>query len=203
MMAAGVEGRLPFMEEALVAAALASSKASNPPGKKVLKAAAASMLPPYVIKRKKDTFQGGTGIAAAVGDFIDSPTSRVVAFDFEADSGALSNQRTVIELPSGNAGDGGPDGMTIDEEGMLWIALWDGWRVTRWNPLTGKMIDEIRMPVARPTSCVVGGPNLDELYITSASTRMPAADLARQPLAGGLFRCRPGVRGAVTHAFAG
>ena len=74
MMAAGVEGRLPFMEEALVAAALASSKASNPPGKKVLKAAAASMLPPYVIKRKKDTFQGGTGIAAAVGDFIDSPT---------------------------------------------------------------------------------------------------------------------------------
>ena len=135
--------------------------------------------------------------------FIDSPTSRVVAFDFEADSGALSNQRTVIELPGGNAGDGGPDGMTIDEEGMLWIALWDGWRVTRWNPLTGKMIDEIRMPVARPTSCVFGGPNLDELYITSASTRMPAADLARQPLAGGLFRCRPGVRGAVTHAFAG
>jgi asparagine synthase (glutamine-hydrolysing) len=75
MMAAGVEGRLPFMEEGLVAAALASTKASNPPGKKVLKAAAYRRgLPAYVIRRKKDTFQGGTGIAAAVGDFINSPT---------------------------------------------------------------------------------------------------------------------------------
>lgn len=132
--------------------------------------------------------------------FIDSPTNRVVAFDFDAGSGVLTNQRTVIEVPAGN---GGPDGMTIDEEGMLWIALWDGWRVTRWSPFTGKLIEEIPMPVARPTSCAFGGPNHDELYITSASTRMPAAELARQPLAGGLFRCRPGVRGARTHSFAG
>ncbi len=132
--------------------------------------------------------------------FIDSPTSRVVAFDFEVETGTIANQRTVIEIP---AGQGGPDGMTIDEEGMLWIALWDGWRVTRWDPRTGKLIAEIPVPVARPTSCVFGGPGLDELYITSASTRMPAAELARQPLAGGIFRCRPGVRGARTHAFGG
>lgn len=132
--------------------------------------------------------------------FIDSPTNRVVAFDFEVESGELANQRTVIEIPAGN---GGPDGMTIDEEGMLWIALWDGWRVTRWDPRTGRQIGEIPLPVARPTSCVFGGPNLDELYITSASTRLPAAELARQPLAGGLFRCRPGVRGAKTVAFGG
>jgi sugar lactone lactonase YvrE len=132
--------------------------------------------------------------------FIDSPTSRVVAYDFDADSGAIANPRPVIEVPAGN---GGPDGMTIDEEGMLWIALWDGWRVTRWDPTNGRLIGEIPVPVARPTSCVFGGPNLDQLYITSASTRMPAEELARQPHAGGLFRCEPGVRGARTYAFRG
>ena len=132
--------------------------------------------------------------------FIDSPTNRVDAFDFEVDSGELSNRRTVIEM---TAGTGTPDGMTIDEEGMLWIALWDGWRVTRWDPRSGQLIGEIPLPVARPTSCVFGGPNLDQLYITSASTRLPAAALANQPLAGGLFHCEPGVRGARTYAFDG
>jgi sugar lactone lactonase YvrE len=65
------------------------------------------------------------------------------------------------------------------------------------------MIGEIPMPVARPTSCVFGGPNLDQLYITSASTRMPAEELARQPLAGGSLPLPAGVRGARTYAFKG
>ena len=128
------------------------------------------------------------------------PPARVVAFDFNAEAGSLSNKRLVIEIPEG---DGFPDGMTIDEEGMLWVALWDGWRVIQINPANGKIINEIRMPVARPTSCVFGGVNLDELYITSASTRMPAEELAKQPLAGGLFRCSPGVRGLPMTPFAG
>lgn len=132
--------------------------------------------------------------------FIDSPSGRVDAFDFDIDSGEVSNRRTVIEIP---AGTGSPDGMTIDEEGMLWIALWDGWRVTRWDPRAGQLIGEIPMPVARPTSCVFGGPNLDQLYITTARTRLPATSLANQPLAGGLFRSVPGVRGVRTHAFKG
>ncbi|HMV83721.1 MAG TPA: SMP-30/gluconolactonase/LRE family protein [Blastocatellia bacterium] len=132
--------------------------------------------------------------------FIDSPTRQIVAFDFDAEAGSLSNKRLVIEIPEG---DGFPDGMTIDEEGMLWIALWDGWRVIRVNPAAGAIINEIRLPVARPTSCVFGGANLDELYITSASTRMPAEELAKQPLAGGLFHCQPGVRGLPMTAFAG
>jgi sugar lactone lactonase YvrE len=132
--------------------------------------------------------------------YIDSPTQRVVAFDFDVAGGGISGQRTVIEVPEGM---GTPDGMTIDEEGMLWVALWDGWRVTRWNPADGRLLGEVEMPVARPTSCVFGGENLDELYITSASTRLPAGELAKQPLAGGLFRVRPGIRGARTHAWAG
>jgi sugar lactone lactonase YvrE len=65
------------------------------------------------------------------------------------------------------------------------------------------LLAEIPMPVARPTSCVFGGPTLEDLYITSARTRMPDTELARQPLAGGLFHCRPGVRGTATQAYAG
>jgi sugar lactone lactonase YvrE len=139
--------------------------------------------------------------------FIDSPTGQVVAFDFDADAGAIrgnKKRRLVIEIPKGG---GSPDGMTIDEEGMLWIALWDGWRVIRVNPASrserGAIIDEIKLPVARPTSCCFGGANLDELYITTASTRMPAEALAKQPLAGGLFRCKPGVKGMPMVEFAG
>lgn len=132
--------------------------------------------------------------------FIDSPTGRVDAFDFDAETGGIANRRTVIEVP---AGMGSPDGMTIDEEGMLWIALWDGWRVARWDPRTGTQLGEIRLPVARPTSCVFGGPGLDQLYITTARTRLPAEALANQPLAGGLFNCRPGVRGLPTQRFNG
>lgn len=73
MMSAGVEGRLPFMEEGLVAMALAANKADNPPGKRVLKEAALSVLPAYVVKRQKETFQGGTGITAAALELMDSP----------------------------------------------------------------------------------------------------------------------------------
>lgn len=156
------------------------------------------------VHRQLDRVWISNGLAWSLDDrtmyFIDSPTSQVVAFDFDADAGTIRNQRRVIEIPQGG---GSPDGMTIDEEGMLWVALWDGWRVIRVNPANGAIIDEIRMPVARPTSCMFGGAHLDELYITTASTRMPAEELAKQPLAGGLFRCLPGVKGLAAVAFAG
>ena len=76
--------------------------------------------------------------------FIDTPTLQVVAFDFDADRGELSNGRTIITFPQGI---GRPDGMTIDVEGMLWIAHWEGWRVSRWNPHEGRLLDEVRLPV--------------------------------------------------------
>ncbi|MDX2040629.1 MAG: SMP-30/gluconolactonase/LRE family protein [Acidobacteriota bacterium] len=156
------------------------------------------------VNRKLDDVWISNGLAWSLDDktmyYIDSPTSEIVAFDFDARSGEIANERLVIEIPEGG---GSPDGMTIDEEGMLWVALWDGWRVIRVNPERGEIIDEVRLPVARPTSCVFGGANLDELYITTASTRMPAEELAKQPLAGGIFRCKPGVRGVPAHEFAG
>ena len=77
--------------------------------------------------------------------------------------------------------------MTIDTEGMLWIAHWDGWQVTRWNPATGSLLLHIKLPVARATSCTFGGEEMKDLYITSASTGLTDEQLTAQPLAGSLF----------------
>ena len=116
--------------------------------------------------------------------YIDSPTRQVVAYDFERTSGTLSNRRVVITIPEG---EGFPDGMTIDTEDKLWIAHWDGWQVSRWDPDTGEKLLQIDLPVAKVTSCVFGGPTLQDLYITTASIGLDDMDLQKQPLAGQLF----------------
>jgi sugar lactone lactonase YvrE len=133
--------------------------------------------------------------------YIDSPKQKVVAYDYNKASGEISHPRTVIEVPASEMGY--PDGMTIDEEGMLWIAHWDGGHVCRWNPHTGEELAEIKVPVSRPTSCVFGGEDFGTLYITSARTRLKPDVLASEPLAGSIFKCRPGVRGLPMHDFAG
>jgi len=133
--------------------------------------------------------------------YIDSQTQRVVAYDYDSISGDISHPRTVIEV---NALEKGwPDGMAIDEEGMLWVAHWDGGHVCRWNPHTGAELAEIRVPVSRPTSSVFGGEDFDTLYITTARTGLEPEMLARQPLAGSIFKCRPGVRGLPMNEFGG
>ncbi|MEO8410645.1 MAG: SMP-30/gluconolactonase/LRE family protein, partial [Propionivibrio sp.] len=99
--------------------------------------------------------------------------------------------------------DGSPDGLTVDEEGCLWVAIWDAWRVSRYSP-DGKEILRIKMPVPRPTSCCFGGENLDILYVTSASVRLNEEILASAPLSGSLFSVRvPDVRGLPETIFAG
>lgn len=133
--------------------------------------------------------------------YIDSPKQRVVAYDYDNASGAIANPRAVIEAPASEMGY--PDGMTIDEEGMLWIAHWDGGHVCRWNPHTGKELAEIKVPVSRPTSCIFGGEDFGTLYITSARTRLKPEILAGQPLAGSIFKCRPGVHGLPMNEYAG
>jgi sugar lactone lactonase YvrE len=119
--------------------------------------------------------------------YIDTPEFSVVSYAFDPESGAISDRRVAIEIP---VEDGYPDGMTIDSEGMLWIAHWDGWQVTRWDPATGRKLGSINLPVARITSCCFGGAALDELYITSARTGLSENQLADQPLAGALFVAR-------------
>lgn len=95
-----------------------------------------------------------------------------------------------------------PDGMCVDAEGCLWVAFWGGSCVRRFSP-DGRLLAEARLPVTQVTSCAFGGADLDELYLTTASAGL-SSDAARgQPLAGGLFRCHPGVQGQVPGTFRG
>jgi len=132
--------------------------------------------------------------------YIDTPTLQVAAFDYDADTGAISNRRVVVAFPPGI---GRPDGMTVDADGMLWIAHWDGGRVSRWDPTKGCLLQEIHLPVARVSSCAFGGPNLDRLYITTARHGLTEEQLRDQPHAGSLFAVRPGVVGLPAHEYAG
>ena len=93
--------------------------------------------------------------------------------------------------------------MTIDAEGMLWIALWDGWAVSKWDPRTGRLLERIEVPAARVTSCAFGGPDLGTLYITSARVGIPAESLGRQPHAGSLFAVDTGAKGVPAFAYRG
>jgi D-xylonolactonase len=120
----------------------------------------------------------------------DSARQVTYAFDMDAD-GQVANRRTFLQF---GPGDGYPDGMTVDDEGCLWIAFWEGWCVRRFSP-AGEWVETVKMPVQRPTSCAFGGPDLDRLYVTSASIDLDESALAMQPNAGGLFMMVPGARG--------
>jgi sugar lactone lactonase YvrE len=130
---------------------------------------------------------------------VDSPTRRIDVFAFDLETGAISGRRTFAEIPSEA---GIPDGLTVDAEGFVWLALWGGSAVRRYAP-DGMLERTLPLPVTHPTSCAFGGPGLDELYITSASIALSADEKARQPQAGGIFRCRPGVTGRPANVFRG
>jgi sugar lactone lactonase YvrE len=129
----------------------------------------------------------------------DSAAQTVFRFDLEEPGGALRNKQVFIRF--GEA-DGYPDGMTTDAEGCLWIAFWHGWCLRRISP-GGEVLREIELPVQRPTSCAFGGEQLDRLFVTSARVGISDEELARQPLAGGLFELDTGTRGIAAPDFAG
>ena len=116
--------------------------------------------------------------------YIDTPTFTVAAYDYDKNTAEISNRRVVINI---SEEDGSPDGMTIDSDGMLWIAHWDGWQITRWDPKTRVKLLSIPLPAARITSCAFVGDSLEDLYISSAKTGLTNDQLAAQPLAGSLF----------------
>ena len=99
--------------------------------------------------------------------------------------------------------DRGIDGMAMDTEGKIWVALWGGWSVVRFDPETGGELARIPVPVSRTSACAFGGPNLDELYITTAKKDITEADLEKEPLAGCVFKARVDVSGLPPVAFAG
>ncbi|HET7559613.1 MAG TPA: SMP-30/gluconolactonase/LRE family protein [Limnochordia bacterium] len=132
--------------------------------------------------------------------YVDTPTQQVVTFDYDDASGEIKNPRVKIAI---DPAEGHPDGMTIDADGNLWIALWQGYAVVAHDPRTGKRLHKIELPVAKVTSCAFGGLDLADLYITSASIGLSAEERAKQPLAGSLFLARPGARGVPAFAYAG
>jgi sugar lactone lactonase YvrE len=131
--------------------------------------------------------------------FIDSASQGVDAFDYDIITGACANRRRLVTL---DEKDGVPDGMTVDAEGNLWVACFGAGTVRCFSP-SGAAVGEIRFPVSQVTSCAFGGPDYAELYVTSASYRMTAAQRASEPLAGAVFMCRPGVAGLPAAQFGG
>jgi sugar lactone lactonase YvrE len=131
--------------------------------------------------------------------FIDSPTRRVDVFDFDLVMGKLENRRPLAAVEVEGAV---PDGLTVDAEGCLWVALHGGWGLRRYSP-DGELLGTVDLPVARVTSCCFGGEGLRDLYVTTRREGLSEAEHAAQPLAGALLRLDVGVGGLPTDAFQG
>ena len=130
--------------------------------------------------------------------YIDTPTGVVMAYDFDNKSGTISNGRTAVKVDPNL---GYPDGMAIDENDNLWVCLWNGNAVVNFDPRTGKLIQKIEVPAHNVTSCAFGGPDLDILYITTATVDMSDEELNALPLSGSLFKCEPGVKGVKSSVY--
>ena len=124
--------------------------------------------------------------------YIDTPTAKVMSYDYDDATGEISNPKVAVQIPDGI---GYPDGMTIDENDHLWVALWGGSAVGNFDPETGKLIRKIEVPAKNVTSCAFGDNDLGTLYITTARENTSDKDLERFPHAGGVFKIRPGVKG--------
>ncbi len=124
--------------------------------------------------------------------YIDTPTGQVREFDYDKSTGAISNERNAVTVPEEV---GFPDGMAIDADDKLWIALWNGNAVSQWDPNTGELLQKIEVPAHNVTSCTFGGPNLDTLFITTAREDMTPEEEKEFPLSGSVFATVPGVSG--------
>lgn len=122
--------------------------------------------------------------------FVDSPTRRIDVLDYDPDVGDARGRRPWVDT---TAFEGVPDGLTIDVEDAVWVAMHGGWSVLRFDP-RGRHVESVPIPVARPTSCVFAGPDLDRLVVTTASGDGAGGDV---------YVCEPGVGGTPTVPFAG
>ncbi|HEY0845543.1 MAG TPA: SMP-30/gluconolactonase/LRE family protein [Noviherbaspirillum sp.] len=129
----------------------------------------------------------------------DSVNGRVYAFDFDLESGTVSNKRVFLQF---SMEDGSPDGMTTDAEGGLWIAHWGASKVTRHAP-DGAILQTVKLPCSQITSCAFGGPGLSTLFITSAAGGLSPQQLEQEPLAGGLFALNLDIAGLPANPFRG
>jgi L-arabinonolactonase len=131
--------------------------------------------------------------------FADTPAKEIWAFDYSPSDGALGKRHTIARFDDQP---GMPDGSCVDAEGFIWNAQWNGRRVLRYAP-DGRVDRVLDVPVLNPTCVTFGGAELDTLYITTARYLMSAEQVAVEPLSGGLFAYKPGVRGLPDTKFAG
>ena len=130
----------------------------------------------------------------------DSGASLVEAFDFDGATGALSRRRTLVHVDRPGVA---PDGLTVDEEGDLWVGLYGGWAVNRYRP-DGSLRATVHIPVAQATSCAFGGHDRRTLFVTTGRERLDEAALKDQPDAGRMFAVTGlGVRGPACAPYRG
>jgi sugar lactone lactonase YvrE len=130
--------------------------------------------------------------------YIDSCDSNIKAYDFELETGNISNERTIVEIKEPHYT---PDGMCIDEQGMLWVAIWSGACVNRYNPFDGTLIGKVTVDAPNVTACAFGGYNLQQLFITTARAGLGTEQLLQYPLSGSLFVADINIKGVPTNYF--
>lgn len=133
--------------------------------------------------------------------YVDSLKKTVDVFDYNLVTGLMSNRRVVYELQQD---EGLPDGLTLDSDGRLWVACYNGGRVITIDPQTGVRLQTVSLPVTKTTSCCFGGPHYSDLYVTSASLGLSQSERSEQPLAGATFRVSGlGAKGRPSTLFSG
>ncbi|MFZ4779846.1 MAG: SMP-30/gluconolactonase/LRE family protein [Terrimicrobiaceae bacterium] len=133
--------------------------------------------------------------------YIDSMTWEIHRYDYDVNSGDISNKRVAVSIAKEI---GLPDGMAIDENDNLWVAMYGGGAVCCWNPKTGELLETIDVPGARlVTSCAFGGENLTDLYITTGNNGLSEEERKQQPNCGALFKVELKVKGTPAHFFQG
>ncbi len=130
--------------------------------------------------------------------FSDSKNQIIYAYDFDSSAGTIKNRRILNDSKT----HGYPDGATVDAEGYLWSARWEGACVLRIDP-KGRIDRVVEIPATRITCPVFGGPDMDTLFLTTSRAHVDAATLSRYPNQGGVFAFKPGVRGLLKNEFAG
>jgi sugar lactone lactonase YvrE len=147
------------------------------------------------------TISNGLGWSPA-GDrmyFVDTPTQRVDVLDFDGTTGEISERRPFATI---DPADGKPDGLTVDAEGGVWVALWGGGAVRGYAP-DGTLDAVVKLPVTNVTCPVFGGADLRTLYVTTARQGRSPEQLAAEPLAGAVLALEPGVQGRAGYRFGG
>jgi len=116
--------------------------------------------------------------------YNDTPTHEIKEYNYDQATGDITFSRVAVRIPGE---EGAPDGMTIDAQGNLWVALWGGSAVCCYDPRTGEKLAKVSVPAPNVTSCAFGGKDMKTLYITTASTGMDEETLQKYPQAGGIF----------------